>query len=437
MKLEEDGLVRSIGVWGLTANIVNVIVGAGIFVLPAIVAANMGKTGILAYLFCGFLITLVMLCFAEAGSKVNNSGGGYTYIETAFGKFPGFIFGFIYLLGTFTADGAVANALIGVLGAVAPIFKNEYVRILSLFIIFFGLAGINILGIKQGIGVVKLLTITKLTPLLLLVIIGWKDVSGANLYWNEFPTWESFGATCLILFFAFQGAEIGLTVGGEILNPKRTIPRAVILSIVVVLIFYILIQTVSQGVMGSSLADYPDNPLAETGKVVFGPIGYMLLFMGAAISMLGFMSGELLNNPRLVFALGRDRVVPITLLTRIHKRFRTSYVAILIYATIGFCISIFGGFKELAIIATGAVLLLYVGVSLSVIKLRRGYISERGEFKIPGGLTVPILSLIICLYFLSNLSRNEMLITFLYLVVLSLIYFVIQYFEKKKLRSSH
>jgi len=206
---------------------------------------------------------------------------------------------------------------------------------------------------------------------------------------------------------------------------------------VVVLIFYILIQTVSQGVMGSSLADYPDNPLAETGKVVFGPIGYMLLFMGAAISMLGFMSGELLNNPRLVFALGRDRVVPITLLTRIHKRFRTPYVAILIYATIGFCISIFGGFKELAIIATGAVLLLYVGVSLSVIKLRRGYISERGEFKIPGGLTVPILSLIICLYFLSNLSRNEMLITFLYLVVLSLIYFVIQYFEKKKLRSSH
>ena len=78
---KEEGLKRTIGVWGLSANMVNIVVGAGIFVLPATVAAGLGSTSVIAYLFCGILIVLVMLCFAEAGSEVTDSGGPYTYIE--------------------------------------------------------------------------------------------------------------------------------------------------------------------------------------------------------------------------------------------------------------------------------------------------------------------------------------------------------------------
>ncbi len=431
MKTQDEGLIRSIGVWGLTANIVNVIVGAGIFALPAIVAEDMGRTGIVAYLFCGFLIALVMLCFAEAGSKVTESGGGYSYIEVAFGKYPGFISGFMYLLGVFTADAAVSNALLSVLGAVFPVFLDPYIRVLSLFIIFFGLAGINILGVKQGMGAVKLLTIAKLTPLFLLVLLGWKDVSIANLLWDGAPSLTQLGTTSLLLFFAFQGAEIGLSVGGEIKNPQRTVPKAVLFSIIIVLVFYMLIQTVSQGVLGSDLATFKANPLAEVGRVIFGPAGYTLLFIGAAVSMFGFMSGELLNNPRLVFALGRDRVIPIKMLTNIHKVFKTPYVAILIYASIGFIIAIFGGFKELALIATAAVLFLYFGVALAVLKLRRMKNTEPVGFTIPGGPVVPILTAVISLYFLSNLGTDEMIGTVLFCIALTVIYWLMKIVKRR------
>ena len=169
-------LQREIDVWGLSANIVNIIVGAGIFVLPAIVAEIMGSSGIFVYLFCGFLIALVMLCFAEAGSKVTRSGGAYAYVETAFGPYTGFLAAVFMVMGSAFSDAAVANALVELIGLAFPVFTNQIIRIILLFMIFGGLAYLNVIGVKQGIGLVKINTVAKLTPILLLILFGWKDV---------------------------------------------------------------------------------------------------------------------------------------------------------------------------------------------------------------------------------------------------------------------
>ena len=173
MKQRTDNLKRRIGTIGLSANIVNIIIGAGIFALPAIIASKMGASSIIAYLFCGLLITLIMLCFAEAGSKVTNTGGPYTYIETAFGDYAGFLGGIFAIGGSLFADAAVSNALVNILSSVFPVFEQSWIRFLFLFILFGGLIYINIIGLKQGIGLVKFNTIAKLTPLLILVTIGW------------------------------------------------------------------------------------------------------------------------------------------------------------------------------------------------------------------------------------------------------------------------
>ena len=436
MKQTEEGLKRTIGVWGLTANIVNIIVGAGIFVLPAIVAENMGSTSLIAYLFCGLLIALIMLCFAEAGSKIPLSGGGYTYVETAFGPFSGFLVAIFAIVGGILADAAVANALVDILGSAFPIFKQSGVRVFFLFIVFFGLAYINVIGVKQGIGLVKINTVTKLIPLLLIVLIGWKDVSIVNLYWESEPTLRQIGETSLILFFAFQGGEVGINVGGEIINPKKTIPKAIFFSIGLVLAFYMLIQTVAQGVLGEQLATFKAAPIAETANVIFGPIGFTILLIGGAISMFGNLSGEVLNNPRILFATSRDKVIPIDLLARIHPKFRTPYISIIIYAGIGLLLAIFGGFQLLVPLATATVLLLYLGVVLAVIKLRSTHKTQADEFKIPGGLTVPILSAGIILYFLSNLTQQEIIGISIFITVLCVIYGLIKIFKKVKLKKS-
>lgn len=431
MKQKEEGLKRYVGVLGLSANIINIIVGAGIFVIPAIVAENMGSTSIVAYLFCGFLIALIMLCFAEAGSKVTNTGGGFAYVEAAFGKYPGFLTGIIALTGSLLADAAVANALIDIIATSSPIFKSEFVRVAFFAVVFFGLAIINIIGIKQGIGLVKVITLIKLSPLLLLILIGWKDVSITNLVWESSPTIKQIGETSLILIFAFQGGETGLIVGGEIKNPKKTIPKGIFVSILTVLIIYMLIQGVSQGVLGNELANFKETPLAETAKVIFGPIGFTILFIGAAISMFGNLTGDILNTPRVLFALARDKVIPVKKLAQIHTKFKTPYISIALYATIGFIIATFGGFQQLINIASAAILLLYLGVVLSVIQLRRKSKATPDEFEIPGGHTVPILSAIIIVYLLSHLTNIEKVGIVIFVGILTIIYGLILYFKKK------
>lgn len=432
MKTSQEELKREIGVWGLSANIVNIIVGAGIFVLPAIIAEIMGSAGILVYLFCGFLIALVMLCFAEAGSKVIRSGGGYAFVKTAFGPYPGYLAAVFLVMGSVFSDAAVANALTELVGLAFPIFKNQVVRLAFMLLIFGGLATLNVIGVKQGIGLVKINTVAKLTPILLLILIGWKDVSLSNLYWETAPTLQKFGEASLILFFAFQGGDTGLNVGGEIKNPQKTVPKAVFIGITFVLILYMLIQTVSLGILGAALSEFKEAPLAETAKIVFGPIGYTILIIGAGISMFGMLSGEILNLPRVIFGLAQDRIIPLDKLAAIHPRFKTPYLAILLYAGLGFTMAAVGGFRQLAVIASASMLLVYFGVALSVIKLRKMKETQPGEFKIPFGYTVPLLSASIILYFLSNLSGFEMRGTLIFIGVLSLIYFLVKYFERKK-----
>jgi amino acid transporter len=430
-EVKED-LKREIGVFGLSANIVNIIVGAGIFVLPAILAEIMGAASIIAYLFCGFLLSLIMLCFAEAGSRVTTTGGGFAYVETAFGAYPGFLVAIFAITGCVMADAAISNALVNVLGHAFPVFRTDWVRILFLLTVFTGLAAINVVGVKQGMGLVKINTVAKLTPLLLLILIGFKDVSVANFQWDSTPTLKQFGEASLILFFAFQGGDVGLNVGGEIKDPKRTVPRAIFIGIGFVLVLYILIQTVSQGVLGSQLAGFKEAPLAEVGKVVFGPIGFTIVLIGTGISMFGTLSGQILNNPRVLFALANDNVLPVKALAAIHPKNKTPYISIAVYAAIGFILASVGGFKQLAVIASASMLLVYLGVVLSVIRLRQMNPDDKAAFKIPGGVTVPLLAAVTILFFLFNLTNFEKVGLLIFIGVLSFVYAAIQWFEKRK-----
>lgn len=428
---KDEGLKRTIGVWGLSANMVNIIVGAGIFVLPATVAAGLGSASVLAYLFCGILIALVMLCFAEAGSEVTDSGGPYTYIESAFGPYFGFLTAILFLVSTLSADAAVANAVADVLSGWFPVLNEQWLRVAFFFTIFGFLAFINIQGVRQGLGLVIITTIAKLTPLLVIILIGWKDVTFLNLQWESIPSVTNIGQMSLILFFAFMGAESGLSVGGEIKNSQKTVPRAIFIAIAGVLILYILLQTVSQGVLGDSLASFQENPLAEVGNQLFGPIGLTLITIGAAVSMFGNLSGEILSVPRVLFGAARDNVIPIPILTRIHQRFATPYISIVVYASIGFLLASLGGFEALAIFSSASILLVYLGVALAVIKLRKKAPLDFEAFRIPGGYTIPILASIIIVWFLSNLTgqeRNSMLIL---LAFLTMIYFAIRWIRNQ------
>lgn len=428
---KQENLLRTIGVFGLSANIVNVIIGSGIFILPAIVAAGMGASGVFAYLFCGILIALIMLCFAEVGSKITTTGGLYTYIETAFGKYPGFLSGNLYLATVLLADAAVSNALFNILAAAFPAFESEVIRLFFLFVVFFSLAFINILGVRQGVGLIKFLVIAKILPLFLLIVLGLPKVSAANISIEALPGFEQLGTTSLILFFAFIGGETGLNVSGEVKKPNKNIPKSIFIGITAVLSIYILIQLVAQGVLGDALADQK-APLTETARAIFGNTGFLILTAGAAVSMFGYLSGAILNMPRVLYALSRDRVIPVKAFGTVHSKFKTPHLAILTYAGVALIVAGLGSFETLAVIATGGILLQYLGVSLAVIKLRYTQKAKPGEFKIPGGIMVPLFSAGIIIFFLSKMTYAEAIGTLVITVLLTIVYFINKKITKHK-----
>jgi APA family basic amino acid/polyamine antiporter len=406
----EEGLVRVIGVRQLSLSIVNMIIGAGIFVLPGLIAALLGPAAIIAYLICSVAVALVFLCFAEAGSRVTRSGGAYAYIEDAFGPFPGFLASILLWFGWgILANAAVAIALVDVLAIAMPVLSGTIPRSIFLVLLFAGLATVNIRGVESGIRFAVFNTYAKLVPLIVLVIFGAFSMQWENVVITEMPSLASIGAGTLMLVFAFGGAELALNAGGEIKNPSRTVPLGLLFGIGLVFILYTAIQGVAQGVLGPDLALNLDTPLVATAERAFGPWGKTLLMIGAAISIFGVTSGHVLNHPRAVFAAARDGLLPAKL-ADVHPRFKTPYIAIIFCAVLACGIAMTGAFKTLAVVSSGSLLLLYLGCCLSVLKLRKmDRQDEKNVFLLPFGSVIPIVSALVVFWLLTNLTGGEAL----------------------------
>ena len=404
----DEGLVRVMGTRALSLAIVNMIIGAGIFVLPGRVALILGPAAIFAYLICSAAVALVFLCFAEAGSRVSRSGGVYAYIEDAFGPFPGFVASILLWFGWgILSNAAVAIALADLLAFANPWFGQAWPRALFLITLFAGLATINIRGVRSGVRFAVVTTYAKLVPLIVLVVLGAFSMQWENIVIGEMPSISSLGAGTLMLVFAFGGAELALNASGEIRNPSRTVPLGLLFGIGIVFVLYTSIQGVAQGVLGPDLARNLEAPLVATAERAFGAWGRTLLLIGAGISILGVTSGHVLNHPRAVFAAARDGLLP-SALARVHPRFKTPHIAIVFCSTMACAIALTGAFKTLAVVSSGSLLLLYLGCSLSVLKLRRlNRETGRAVFVVPGGPTVPIASSLVVLWLLSNLTAAE------------------------------
>lgn len=430
-------LKRTIGVFGLACAIVNITIGTGIFILPALIAEHLGAAAIICFFVCGLLIFLIALCFAEVGSKVTGSGGAYAYIETAFGPFAGFVANNLFLFGSCVlSDAAAANALAYTLGIFFPFINSAVFRPIFFLLLFGGLAFINIRGTKNGIRFIVFTTFAKLVPLLLLIVWGTGHISMANLQWKSSFSFNDIGAGSLILIFAFCGIENAVANSGEFKNPSRVVPLGILSGLSFVLLIYISIQLVAQGILGDQLLSFKDAPLSEVAKRLFGYFGVTLVTIGIAISMLGSLSGAILAIPRVLFAGARDGIFP-AFLGKVHPKYFTPHFSIIVYAALGYLLAVFGAFKQLVILASAATLLIYLGVVLATIKLRYTKTgSAEKTFKIPGGLIVPISATVIIIWILSNLSKEEMIGTGIALLVLSLIYILMRWYKNRQLRLS-
>ena len=352
---------------------------------------------------------LFVTCFAIAGSRVSLTGGLYAYVEVAFGRYIGFLAGVLYGLTALGAVAGVVNVLVNSIAIAVPLLDSGAMRIVLMLLVYGSLVAINVRGVRGGAGAVTVVTFAKLIPLLVFVCAGIFFIHPANLTWTVWPGSESLGDAVILLIFAFVGIEVALMPSGEVKNPARTIPRSIYLALVITTIIYMMIQFVAQGTLGADLANYKDAPLAESAVKFLGNLGRMILLAGAAISAFGFVTSDILSSPRIIFALGRDGVLP-RWFAHVHRRYRSPDVAIITYAVIGFALSITGTFEQLAVLSNVAVLLMYLLCCAACwFLVQRDIRTDAGEagFSFPGMKIVPALAIAAIIWILVQAALQE------------------------------
>jgi len=425
----DNGLVRAVGPWAFAASIVSMIVGAGIFAVPAALAACIGPYAPLAFLACGFAVGAVAICFAEGGSRVPTSGGVYGVIEAAFGPLAGYVAGTLLWVCCVLACGAVAAALADVAASLFPRSLIGPVRGAVIVGVTGGIALVNIGGVARGARLISATTTLKLAPLAIFILAGATAMHSSNFVLTTQPDVQGSsplgmtGRALILAVFSLVGMETSLCASGEVVQPNRTIPRALAIAMVSTTILYVAIQVIAQGVLGSSLAS-SKAPLADAMAHIHPALRAMML-AGTALSMFGWLGSDILGSPRQLFAFARDGLLP-RVLGQLHPRSHAPHIAILCYSTIAIVLALTGTFAELVVLSTLAIAALYVaGCSASWVLARRdvAMCGEPLNFRFLGAATVIGISSMLALIALG--SRQEIM-GLLTLIGLSTLLYLIQ-----------
>ena len=397
MNVRDRGLVRGMGLAPFTAAIVNGVVGAGVFTLPAVMALNVGPRAPLAFLVCAVAMGAVVLCAADSGRRVPTSGGIYGTVDAAFGPRAAFVVGFVGIwLSSVLSCGGIAAAFAAVVGAAVPALAGGVPRALVILVVLAGLMVVNLRGVGFAARFITFATVVKLVPLILFVGIGAWFVTSANLHAGAGVGGDTlggnFGRAVIFALFAFSGMETPLGASGEVANPARTVPRAIVVSMGFVLLLYIAVQLVAQGLLGTALA-HSATPLASAIATVSPALGIVLL-AGAGLSMLIWIGSDILGAPRLLFAFARDRLLPGWLGT-VDGTYHVPRTAIFVHTALVAVLAISGTFEALAILSGLASTLLYSLACAAAWRLSaRGVGGRRGSRLLPVAAVIGVAAMI-------------------------------------------
>ena len=403
-KQPEADLVRGIRRWDLVAICINGIIGAGIFGLPSKVYSLIGTYSLIAFVVCALVVALIILCFAEVSSRFDETGGPYLYAREAYQPAVAFEIGWLIWLARVTAFAANCNLLINYLSyfwlpATTPLWRAAIIVLVVAVLAF-----INLLGIRQAAIVSNAFTIGKLVPILIFIAAGLFFLNPQAYEFGPPPTTAAFSQSVLLLVYAFTGFEMATIPAGEVRDPQKSLPRALLIAILVVAILYIMIQVVCVGTL-PGLAQ-SQKPLADAGSQFLGAAGGAIISAGAIISITGNLNILLLSGSRLPFAMAEQKQLP-AFVGSIHKRFFTPYVSILITAGLMLFLTLKSSFVAALTISTIARLVTYGATCLALPLFRARRETRPALFRLPGGTVIAILSLLLIVWLLLNATLQE------------------------------
>jgi APA family basic amino acid/polyamine antiporter len=407
---EKPTLVRAIGRWSLAALTINCIIGSGVFGLPSVISGLVGAASPFAWLSAATGTALVMACFAEVVSRFDQTGGVYLYARTAFGRTTGIAIAWLGWLARLTAAAANANLFIIYLAEFWPAVKTTVPRLIVLTILLIALTAVNYIGVRRGTLQSNLFTAAKLITLAAFIVAGllFLIIKHHSLIISapsgSAKTWLH---AVLLLMFAYGGYETALMPGGEAKDPRRDYPFALFTALAVCTVVYTMTQCVIISVLPQASAT--DRPMATAAQIMLGPWGAGLVSMGVLVSSYGYLSANVLGFPRILFALAEHGDMP-SLLAKIHPRYRTPHVAIVIFAVLLYVFSLAGSFQWNLVISAISRLLYYGSVCAALPVLRRKANVPAASFHLPMGDLIAAVAVGVSLLLFPKLDRPALLV---------------------------
>ena len=423
---------REIGVFGAAFLSLNAIIGAGIFAVPGSVAVSAGMLSPWLFLVIGALFLTIVLTFAELSSYYEQTGGPVIYATEAFGPFAGFSTGWAIYLSRMTAFAANANVMAIYLGSLHEFFAGDIARAAIICTVTIGLTWSNVRGVRDGVRTMAVFTFLKVTPLLLMVLLGLQHVTGASLLPGGPFVIEDFGATTLLLIYAYVGFEtLGITAG-ETSKPQRNLPIAYLSSMLGIAVLYFLIMLVFVSIVPAE--NYSSATLVDVGRSLAGPIGAIVITMAAVFSIGGNLAGSILGAPRIIYSMAENKMLPAWF-GHVHQKFATPDRAILIMGGMALVLALTGSFVKLALASSAVRLLGYVICIASLPAVRRNATEEARAraFRLKGGYTIPAAALLICSFLLYQ-SKQESWIAVAILLSIGWVFYGVELWARARSR---
>lgn len=423
-------LKRDIGIFGAAFIVLNSVIGAGIFALPGKIAVSAGMASPWLFLIVGILFLSIILTFAELASYYDQTGGPVLYARDAFGSLAGFSTGWLIFLARMTAFAANANVMAIYLASLSDVFASDFARMAIITLVTVGLTWANVLGVKDGVRTMGVFTFLKVIPLLLLVLLGLQHVTGATLVPADFQI-DNIGGTTLLLIYAYVGFETVGVTAGETSQPQRTIPIALIRTLLLTGLLYFFIVLVYISVIPA--ADYANATLVDVGRSLAGPAGALVITFAAVFSIGGNLASSILGAPRILFSLAEQRLMP-QWFGNVHTKYATPDRAIIVMGAMALALGLSSNFVDLAIGSSVVRLLGYIIciASLPVIRSKATPEARESAWRLPGGFTIPVVALVICFWLVAQ-SKGEDWVKVSILLVIGLVLYLVEkwYYARK------
>lgn len=406
----QTGLVRTIGRWSLAALMVNTMVGASIFGLPALIAARLGKWSPLGFLVAFGVIAIIAACMAEVASQFQDAGGPYLYTRVAFGRFLAIQIGWLTWLTRIAAASAVANLFIIYLGEFLPEVTKPFARATTLVALVGFLAAVNYRGVSEGNRLSNIFTVTKVGLLAFFVVAGLAALAlRPGIRVNPAPIAAAPPAwfeAVLLMMYSYAGFDAALIASGETRDTRKDIPFALFTAIGATTILYITVQYLVIHTIPNAGASA--TPVVDSARRFLPYWAAKIVAAGTLISAYGYLSANMLHTPRVTFAMGEQGDFP-SFFARIHPRFRTPHVSIAIFAALLLIFSIAGDFPGNAMLSIVSRLFVYGSVAAALPVLRKKQ-PNADAFRLPGGVFISALALLLTAVLVTRMHRGEFLV---------------------------